>query len=154
MMEKKYQLVAWTRNITDERNARVYFAPSVMIDLLEPLIAEANECRKIQETNSGHISPELAGRFVRVYEQAARLDILTGHIGYAIRFLLQAASYCVVKDDPIITDHETCREYRTELRNEFIRLCEEAISLARKHGREYVLMEEKCKSTLKRYYAC
>lgn len=116
MEEKKYELVAWTRNITDVENARLYMVPSVEYELLEPLFAEVCECRKEMERAGGSVSPELAGRFARVYEQSARLDLLTGHIDSAIRFLRLAADYC------------------GELPHESARLCEEAAMLARKHG--------------------
>ncbi len=91
MMEKKYQLVAWTRNITD---------------------------------------PE------RAYEESAKLEFLTGHLDDAVRFLFMAADYA---------------HRRKELRNEFVRLCEEAISLGKKYGFEYIFKEEKPKMTLGRY---
>ena len=106
MMEKKYQLVAWTRNITDP------------------------------ERHKGHISLCLARRFVRAYEESARLEFLTGHLDDAVRFLFMAADYA---------------HRRKELRNEFVGLCEEAISLGKKYGFEYIFREEKPKRTLGRY---
>ena len=90
-MEKKYQLVAWTKNITDKENARLYVVPSVMCDLIEPLLKEVTQCRKKQAKDGGHISLELARRFIKVYEQSAELEILTGNIDQAIRFFMQAA---------------------------------------------------------------
>lgn len=135
MMGKKYELVAWTKNITDEQNARLYVLPSVEIDLLEPLITEVNECHRLKKENNGYINLELARRFIKVYEQSARLDIFTGHIGSGIRFLLQAADYCIYE----------------ELLYEFEKFCKEAIALTRKHGFEYILQEERPKQTLDRY---
>lgn len=135
MMEKKYELVAWTRNITDQENARLNAVPDVMIDLLEPLIDEVSECRWEQERNAGYIDLELARRFARVYYQAAQLDIFTGYFIHAIRFLLQAADYC-------------CHE---ELQDDFVRYCEEALELASKKGLEHVLNEAKPKRTLGLY---
>ena len=155
MMEKKYQLVAWTRNITDQENARLYMVPSVEYELLEPFIAEVTECRKEQEKANGFISLKLAKRFIRVYEQSARLEILTGNIDHAIRFLLQAAEYCISEDFFNWAYHDTdlgnYSHFCGKLRYEFERFCEEAISLARKYGFEYVLQEKRPRQTLNLY---
>ena len=59
------------------------------------------------------------------------------HFDYAIRFLLQAADYCIWEDD-----------YNSPY-YQFVAYCEEAISLARKYGFEYVLEEKRPKQTLK-----
>ena len=136
-MEKKYELVAWTRNITDQENARLNAVPDVMIDLLEPLIDKVCECRWEQERNDGYIDPKLARKFAKVYYQSAQLDIFTGNFSYAIRFLLQAADYC-------------CHE---ELQDDFLRYCEEALELASKKGLEHVLNEAKPKRTLGLFHA-
>ena len=157
MMEKKYELVAWTRKITDKENARLYVIPSVMLDLLEPYIKEVTECRNQQEKDGGYLSLELARRFIRVYEQSARLDILTGNIGHAIRFLLQAADYCILEDGGVNwvyydTDLGSYSYYCGELRNEFLGYCEEALSLAHKYGLEHILDEQKPKRTLEFYW--
>ena len=136
MMEKKYQLVAWTRNITDPERARLYVVPSVQYELTGPYVQEVAECRREQERHKGHISLCLARRFVRAYEESARLEFLTGHLDDAVRFLFMAADYA---------------HRRKELRNEFVGLCEEAISLGKKYGFEYIFTEEKPKMTLGRY---
>ena len=155
MMEKKYQLVAWTSNVADEEKARLYMVPSVELELLEPLFAEVAECRKEQEKAGGYLSPKLARRFIRVYERSARLDILTGNIDHAIRFLLQAAEYCIHEDSfnwaYYDTDLGSYSYFCGELRYKFEMLCEEAISLARKHGFEYVLKEKRPSQTLDTY---
>ena len=156
MMEKKYQLVAWTRNSSDKENARLYVVPSVEIELLEPLVTEVSECRKEQQKAGGFISVGLARRFIKVYEQSARLDMLTGHIDDAIRFFLLAADFCIYEDDfnwaCYDTDLGNYSHFCGALRHEFESLCEEAISLAGKHGLEHVLKEEKPKRTLSQYY--
>lgn len=155
MMEKKYQLVAWTKNITDKENARLYVVPSVELDLIEPLIAEVTECRRQQEKDGGYISLKLARRFIRVYEQSARLDILIGHIDHAIRFYLQAADYCIWEDSfnwaYYDTDLGSYSHFCGELRHEFEWYCEEAIALVRKHGLEHVLEEKNPKRTMELY---
>ena len=155
MMEKKYQLVAWTKNITDKENARLYVVPSVKADLTEPLIKEVNECRKQEEKDGGYISLELARRFLRVYEQSARLEILTGNIDQAIRFFLQAADYCIWEDSfnwvYYDTDLGSYSHFCGELRYEFTWYCEKALSLAREYGYEHVLKEKEPQRTLKLY---
>ena len=155
MMEKKYQLVAWTKDITDKENARLYVVPSVKLDLIEPLIKEHAECRKREEKDGGYISLELARRFIKVYEQSARLEILTGNIDDAIRFYLQAADYCIWEDSfnwvYYDTDLGSYSNFCGELRHEFVWYCVEAIDLAGKHGFKHVLQEKKCKRTLELY---
>ena len=156
MMEKKYQLVAWTKNITDKENARLYVVPSVKYDLIEPLIREVTECRKQQEKDGGHLSPRLARRFIRVYEQSARLEILTGNIDDAIRFFLQAANYCIWEDDDnwvyYDTDLGSYSYFCGKLRYEFLWYCGKALSLARKYGFEYILEEKGPKRTMEHYW--
>ena len=155
MMEKKYQLVAWTRNITDAENARLFVIPSVENDLIEPFTEEIRRCRKKLKRNNGYLSNGLARRFVRVYEQSARLDILTGHIDGAIRFLLLAADYCIYEDcfnwTYWDTDLGSYSYFCGALGNEFVRLCEEALSLAKRHGFEHILEEPEPRRTLKLY---
>ena len=155
MMEKKYQLVAWTKNITDKENARLYVTPSVKYDLIEPLIKEVTECRKQQKKDGGYIDIKLARRFIKVYDQSARLEILTGNIDEAIRFFLQAADYCIWEDDfnwaYYDTDLGSYSYFCGALNNEFVYYCEKAISLARKYGFEYILKEKRPKRTLKLY---
>ena len=155
MMEKKYQLVAWTKDIADKENARLYVVPSVELDLIEPLFTEVTECRRQQEKDGGYISLELARRFIRVYEQSARLDILTGNFDHAIRFLLQAADYCIWEDSfnwaYYDTDLGSYFHFCGELRHEFVWYCEEAIALAKKHGLEHVLEEKRPKRTMELY---
>lgn len=159
-MEKKYQLVAWTKNITDKENARLYVIPSVKHDLIEPFITEITKCRNQQEKDGGYISLKLARRFIRVYEQSARFEILTGNIADAIRFLLLAADYCIKEDE--LNDDLNWVYYDTDLgnysyfcgklRNEFISYCEEALSLAHKYGFEHILAEKMPKRTLELHW--
>ena len=155
-MEKKYQLVAWTKDITDKENARLYVVPSVKYDLDEPLIKEVSECLKQQEKNGGYISTKLARRFIKVYEKSARLEILTGNIDQAIRFYLQAADYCIWEDDLnwAYYDTDSCSYscFCGALRHEFVWYCEKALSLAHKYGFELILKEERPKRTLNLYW--
>lgn len=154
-MEKKYQLVAWTSSINDKENARLHVIPSVELDLHEPLIKELSRCQMLQDANDGHISLKLAIRFIKAYEQSARLDIRTGHIDCAIRFLLKAAEYCICEDDLNWAYHDTdlgrYSHFCGELRYEFERFCKEAISLARKHGLRHILQEAGPKQIIELY---
>ena len=155
MREKKYQLVAWTKNINDKENARLHLIPSVELDLQEHLIKELNKCQMLLEANNGHLTLKLARRFIRAYEQSARLDIRTGHIDCAIRFLLKAAEYCIREDDLnwayYDSDLGQYSHFCGELRYEFERFCEEAVSLARKHGLQHILQEAGPKQTIELY---
>ena len=155
-MEKKYQLVAWTKNITDKDNARLYVVPSVKHDLDEPLIKEVSECRRQQEKDGGYISTKLARRFIRIYDQSARLEILTGNIDEAIRFFLQAAHYSIHEDFfnwvYYDTDLGSYSHFCGELRHEFTWYCEKALFLAHKYGCKQILEEESPKRTLKLYF--
>ena len=154
-MEKKYQLVAWTKNITDKENARLYVVPSVKLDLTEPLIKEVTECRKLEKKDGGYISLKLARQYIKVYDRSARLEILTGNIDQAIRFFLQAADYCIWEDcfNWVYYDSDlgSYSHFCGELRREFIWYCEQALMLARKYGYEHILEEKSPKQTLKLY---
>ena len=156
MMEKKYQLVAWTQNITDKENARLYVIPSVKLDLSMHLIKEVAECHKLKEKDGGHISSKLARRFIRAYDQSARFEILTGYIDQAIRFFLQAADYCIWEDGDNWTywdsDLGSYCYFCGKLRDKFIWYCEKAISLAGKYGFEHILEEKDPKRTMEHYW--
>ena len=148
-------MVAWTKNITDKENTRVCVIPSVKSDLINPLVKELTECQKQEEEDGGYISIELARRFIRVYEQLARLEILTGNIDQAIRFYLHASNYCIWEDSfnwvHYDTDLGSYSHFCGELRREFRWYCEKALSLAHKYGYEHILDEESPKQTLKLY---
>ena len=156
MMEKKYQLVAMTKNITDKENARLYVVPSVKYDLIEPLIKEVAQCRKQEKKEGGFINIKLARRFIKVYEQSARLELLTGNIDDAIRFYLQAADYCIQEDSfnwvYYDTDLGSYSYFCGALCNEFLWYCEKALSLAHKYGFKHILKEKMSKRTLKLYW--
>ena len=157
MMEKKYQLVAWTKNIADKENARLYVIPSVKHELTGPFITEVTRCRDLQEKDGGYLSIKLARRYIRVYEQSARFELLTGNICDAIRFLLQAAYYCILEDGGVNwvyydTDLGSYSYFCGKLSREFLWYCEKALSLARKYGYKHVLEEKRPKRTMKIYW--
>lgn len=154
-MEKKYQLVAWTENVTDNEKVKLKMLPSLYVDMQEPYFREITRCQQEEEKHNGYISLDLARRFVRIYEQNAEFEFLTGHYGDGIRWLCMAALYCVWEDDlnwacwDTDLGHYSC--FCGELRHEFTRLCEKVMSLVRKYRREDILMEDKPKQMMKLY---
>ena len=124
MMEKKYQLVAWTRNVTERKSARLFMIPSLDHQMQEPYFNEIAMCSKERQRHKGHIDVSLARRFANVYEQNARFYFLTGNSGDGIRFLFKAAKFC-----------------QPYLRFEYVRLRDEALQMARRYSREDILQE-------------
>lgn len=126
MMERIYQLVACTSNIADKENARLYLHPTLECELRSALINDIAYIHKEEYKHNGAISLELALKAIRAEERMARFYILTGRIGWGIRYLFFAAKYAYLKK---------------ELRHEFVRLCDKAVYLAKKYNREDVLSE-------------
>lgn len=155
MMGKKYQLVAWTRNVTDPENARLNMIPSLEWEIQEPYFREITRCQQEEKEQGGFISLSLARRFVRAYEQNARFEFLTGHSGQGIRWLCKAALYCIWEDGfnwaYWDTDLGSYSCFCGELRHEFTKLCREAVSLAKKYSREDVLLEKEPSQMLEFY---
>ena len=99
MMERKYQLVAWTENITDNENARLYMIPSFECEVQADLITDLTFIHQEEYKFHGPISLDLARRAVKAYENMSGFEILTGHPGDGIRYLFFAAKYCILEDD-------------------------------------------------------
>lgn len=135
MMEKNYQLVAWTRKITDRENARLYMIPSLECEVQADLVTDLTFIHQEEYKFDGPVSLDLARRAVRAYEKMSEFETFAGHPGDGIRYLFFAAGYCI----------------REELRYEFIRLCEEGIRLAKKSRREDILQETKPRLMLEIY---
>ena len=156
MMERKYQLVAWTQNVNDNENARLYMIPSLECEVQADLVTDLTFIHREEHKSHSHISLDLARRAIKAYENMSRFEILTGHAGDGIRYLFFAANYCIWEDDCnwvyYDTDLGSYSYLCGELRHEFIRLCKEGIRLARKHRREDVLMEDKPRQMLELYY--
>ena len=156
MMERNYQLVAWTENITDKENARLYMIPSLECEVQADLVTDLTFIHREENKSHGYISLDLARRAVLAYERMSRFEILSGHPGDGIRYLFFAAWYCIWEDDRdwvyYDTDLGSYSYYCGELRHEFIRLCEEGMHLAKKFRREDILQEEKPKRMLEMYY--
>lgn len=138
MMDRKYQLVAWTKNIADAEKARLYMIPSLEIQMLEPYLDEVGRCFQEQKRFSGHITESLARRFVKAYEHSAGFDFLTGRYGSGIRFLCKAALYCIGPDNRV----------RKALKHDYARLCGDVVELARKYSREDILLEDEPRRVL------
>ena len=155
-MERKYQLVAWTENITDNENARLYMTPSLESEVQAGLVYDLARIHKEEYRSHGTISVDLARRAIKAYENMSRFEILAGHPGDGIRYLFFAAKYCICEDDCNWAYHDTdlgsYSYFCGELRHEFIRLCEEGMRLAKKYGREDVLLETKPEYMLKLYF--
>ena len=136
-MDKKYQLVAWTKDIADKENGRLFMIPSVESEIREELFEELAKCHREEYGYKGRISSDLAKRMIKACESISRFSILTGNYGTGIRYLFFAAKYCTYKSN-------VTRAFR----NEFARLCTEAVRLAKKHRREDVLLESRPKELL------
>ena len=147
MMEKKYQLVAWTKNINDKENARLYMIPSLESEVQASLISDLAWIHKEEYKCHGAISLDLAIKAIKAYENMSRFEIFTGHPGDGVRYLFFAAQYCIWEDDSNWTYWDTdrgCYPYFCgELRHEFVRLCEEGLRLAKKYRRKDILQERK-----------
>lgn len=129
MMDRKYELVAFTENVTDAENARLYMIPELELELQEPLYTKLSGCYLEKRQNNGIIDAALAQKFLSVYEECARLDFLTGHPKDGIVFLCMACEYAAMHD---------------ELAFEFIRLRDEATAMAHKHDCMEVLINRQC----------
>ena len=156
MMEKNYQLVAWTENVADEEKARLYMIPSLESEVQAALISDLDYIHREEYKCHGQISEDLARRAIRAYENMSRFEYLTGHVGDSIRYLFFAAQYCIWEDDYNWSYWDTDLGHYSyfcgALRHEFVRLCERGIELARKYRREEILQERKPKNMLELYF--
>ena len=156
MMERKYQLVAWTENITDKEDARLYMIPSLESEVQADLVTDLAFIHQEEYKFNGPVSLDLARRAIKTYESMSRFEILTGHHGDGIRYLFFAAQYCIWEDGSNWTYWDTdlgsYSYFCGELRHEFVRLCEEGQRLAKKYRREDILQERKPKQMLELYY--
>lgn len=140
-MERKYELVAWTRNVSDNENARLYILPSLECEVQATLISDLTFIHR--EEYKGPVSVDLARKAIAAYERMSRFEILTGHYGDGIRYLFFAANYCISECTCHDADGIIHSSIREELEHEFISLCDKALSLAKKHNREDILLEWK-----------
>ncbi len=155
MEMKKYELVAWTRNLEGRDTPEIRMIPSLHHEMQEPYYREIARCREEEEKRSGKIDVDLACRFIRAYEETARYMFRTGYYGDGLRFLRMAAFYCIWSDDDAWvywdTDLGSYTCFCGRLRGEFLRLCKEMITLACRYGRHDILTERKSKDILDIY---
>ena len=155
MMEKKYQLVAWTRNIADKENAKVFMIPSLENEVQLSLLDDLGKVHAEEYKCNGFLGVDLARKGLMACQNMARFKILTGHHADGIRYLFFAARYCIWEDGAdwvyYDTDLGSYSFFCGKLRPEFEMLCEEAIALARKYGMEHVLQEETPKRMVEQY---
>ena len=74
MMEKNYQLVAWTRKITDRENARLYMIPSLECEVQADLVTDLTFIHQEEYKFDGPVSLDLARRAVRAYEKMSEFE--------------------------------------------------------------------------------
>ncbi len=155
--KKKYQLVAWTRNVKGQKEPEVRMIPSLHLEMQEAYFREIGKCQQEEKRRSGCLDEELAARFVRVYEQNARFLFRTGYYGEGLRFLRKAAFYCIYSDDQAWTFWDTdlgsYMYFCGKLRGEFLRLVKEFITLSRKYNRIDILTEKESMDLLETYRA-
>ena len=135
-MEKYCELVAWTRNISEAENARLVMLPSLECEMNADFLKDLGNVHRQEYKFSGAISTGLAMQGIQACERMSRFKILTGDFGGGIRYLFFAAHYCTKAKG---------------LKNEFLRLCETALALAKKHKREDILQEFKPRKLLDIY---
>ena len=95
MMEKKYQLVAWTTNITDKESAKLQMIPSLESEIRASLISDLSDIHKEDYRCGYRISIGMARRAMLACEKLSRYYIFTGRYADGIRYLFFAAQYCV-----------------------------------------------------------
>ena len=150
MEKKKYELVAWTRNLEGRDTPEIRMIPSLHHEMQEPYYREITRCR--EEERTGKLDEHLASRFVRAYEEAARYMIRTGYYADGLRFLRMAAFYCIWSDDNAWvywdTDLGSYTCFCGKMRGEFLRLCRELITLAERYQRYDILTERRSRDLL------
>ncbi len=75
MMERKYQLVAWTQNITDKEDARLYMIPSLECEVQAYLGSYSYFCE------------ELRHEFIRLCEEGLLEMTSTSSVKFILKSL-------------------------------------------------------------------
>lgn len=117
MKEKKYQIVAWTRN-TKDGEVEVRMIPEMHHQVQEHLFNGIAECN--------HKGDSALARRVLLLEQSGDFNLMTGHYGEGLRFLRSAALAC----------------FHSQIRWDFRRLYEKFHEMIRKYCRPDILMEK------------
>ena len=128
--EKKYQLVAWTRNV-GKGEVEVRMSPELHHQTQEHLFDGIAECNR--KGKSGKV------RKISLLEQSADFNMMTGHYGEGLRFLRAAALACLNSDEKWI------------VKQEFQRLYDKFHEMIRRHGREDILIEMESRLLEERY---
>ena len=115
--EKRYQLVAWTRNV-GKGEVEVRMSPELHHQTQEHLFEGIAECNR--KGKSG------MARKISLLEQSADFNLMTGHYGEGLRFLRSAALAC----------------FHSQTRWDFLRLYEKFHEMVRKYCRPDILMEK------------
>jgi hypothetical protein len=116
-MEKKYQIVAWTRN-TKDGEVEVRMIPEMHHQAQEHLFDGIAECNR-----KGDSAQE---RRILLLEQSGDFNLMTGHYGEGLRFLRAAALAC----------------FHSQIRWEFLRIYEKFHERVKKYCRPDILMEK------------
>lgn len=139
MMEKKYQLVAWTRKSSEKELPELRLIPSLHYEMQEKYIREIS-----RYLNSDESIGNRCLKLAELYEKNADFYFITGHYGDGIRFLCKAALYSIDDDQWV--------EYDTDLGSysylcglsgqEFIRLYDRFRKMVEKYRRYDILLED------------
>ena len=119
-MEKKYQLVAWTRNV-GKSEVEVRMIPQLHHQTQEYLFDGITACQRKGKS--------ALKRRTHLLEQSADFNLMTGHYGEGLRFLRSAALACLESD----------RKW------DFMRLYSKFHEMVRKYRREDILLEKDSK---------
>ena len=117
MNEKKYQIVAWTRN-TKDGEVEVRMIPEMHHQVQKHLFDGIAECNRKGDSAQA--------RRVLLLEQSGDFNLMTGHYGEGIRFIRAAALAC----------------FQSQTRWDFLRLYEKFHEMVRKYCRPDILMEK------------
>ena len=121
-IKKRYQLVAWTRNVGKEE-VEVRMIPQLHHQTQEHLFNGIAECNRKGRS--------ALARRILLLEQSADFNLMTGHYGEGLRFLRTTALACL----------EPTRKRATPNKEEFRRLYNKFHEMVRKYSREDILME-------------
>ena len=115
--EKRYQLVAWTRNV-GKGEVEVRMSPELHHQTQEHLFEGIAECNR--KGKSG------MARKISLLELSADFNLMTGHYGEGLRFLRSAALAC----------------FHSQIRWDFLRLYEKFHKMVKKFRRPDILTEQ------------
>ena len=135
-MEKKYQIVAWTRN-TKDGEVEVRMIPEVHHQVQKHLFDGIAECNRKGDS--------ALARRVLLLEQSGDFNLMTGHYGEGLRFIRSAALACLEPDSEwtVLDDESGSHPYFTgQTRWDFLRLYEKFHEMVRKYCRPDILMEK------------